>query len=357
MVLESENQTITNRLQGYVQFNIIDGLTFRSQMCVLFDNRLSTTLENENSYQMFAQSNSRAYARSYFNLSWLNTNTLSYVKEFNENHRINATAVFEQSYDNNYNHLGRAYFPDYVDLTHGYNNLAMSQNATLNELSSDRSINTLMSGMFRVNYVFKNRYMITASIRADGSSRLKDKWAYFPSAALAWDMKQENFLKDVNFIDQLKLRLGYGSVGNQSVEPYRIYSMMSATLGDGGKTVYAVDRPSAPYLKWERNDQFNVGIDFSVLNGRLRLTADWYNKMSKDILLELAQPTHMGYGELLQNAGEIKNTGVEFTISADPFVSNDPTGFSWHTDLTLTHNKGTCNKIPTYNQRKQQAGN
>ena len=147
--LDSETQTINNRLQGYVQFNIIDGLTFRSQMGVLFDNRLSTTLENENSYQMFAQSNSRAYARSYFNLSWLNTNTLSYVKEFNENHRINATAVFEQSYDNNYNHLGRAYFPDYVDLTHGYNNLAMSQNATLNELSSDRSINTLMSGMFR----------------------------------------------------------------------------------------------------------------------------------------------------------------------------------------------------------------
>ena len=355
--LDQSTQAINNRLQGYVQFNIIDGLTFRSQLGVLFDNRLATTLENEDSYQMFAQSNSRAYARSYFNLSWLNTNTLSYVKEFNENHRINATAVFEQSYDNNYNHVGRAYFPDYVDITHGYNNLAMSQNATLNELESERTINTLMSGMLRVNYVFMNRYMVTASIRADGSSRLEDKWAYFPSAALAWDIKQESFLQDNNFIDQLKLRLGYGSVGNQSVEAYRIYSMMSATLGDGGKTVYAVDRPSAPYLKWERNDQFNVGVDFGILNGRVRLTADWYSKLSKDILLEVAQPTHMGYGELLRNAGEIKNTGVEFTISADPFVSNDPDGFSWHTDLTLTHNKGTFNKIPTANHRQQQAGN
>ena len=355
--LDSSTQTINNRLQGYVQFNIIDGLTFRSQLGVLFDNRLSTTLENEDSYQMFVSSNSRAYARSYFNLSWLNTNTLNYVKEFNENHRINATAVFEQSYDNNYNHLGRAYFPDYVDITHGYNNLAMSQNATLNELESTRTINTLMSGMLRVNYVFMNRYMVTASIRADGSSRLEDKWAYFPSAALAWDIKQESFLQDNNFIDQLKLRLGYGSVGNQSVEAYRIYSMMSATLGEGGKTVYAVDRPSAPYLKWERNDQFNVGVDFGILNGRVRLTADWYSKLSKDILLEVAQPTHMGYGALLRNAGEIKNTGVEFTISADPFVSNDPTGFSWHTDLTLTHNKGTFTEIPTANGRQQQAGN
>lgn len=357
--LDSSTQTINNRLQGYVQFNIIDGLTFRSQLGVLFDNRLNTTLENEDSYQAWANGGdqSRAYARSYFNMSMLNTNTLNYVKEFNENHRINATAVFEQSYENDYNHVGRAYYPDYVNITHGYNNLAMSQNSNLNEVESERTITTLMSAMFRMNYVFKNRYMVTASIRADGSSRLAEKWAYFPSAALAWDIKQESFLQDNSFIDQLKLRVGYGSVGNQSVEAYRIYSMMSPTTNTDGSTSYAVDRPSATYLKWERNDQFNVGIDFGILNGRLRLTADWYNKLSKDILLEVAQPTHMGYSSLLRNAGEIKNTGIEFTISADPFVSNDPKGFSWHTDLTLTHNKGIYNKIPTYNHRQQQAGN
>ena len=354
--LDQTTQTINNRLQGYVQFNIIDGLTFRSQLGVLFDNRLNTTLENEDSYEAWIRQ-SRAYARSYFNMSWLNTNTLNYVKEFNKDHRINATAVFEQSYDNNYNHVGRAYLPDYVYITNGYNNLEMSQNSHLNEVESERTITTLMSAMFRVNYVFKNRYMLTASIRADGSSRLEEKWAYFPSAALAWDIKQESFLEDNNFIDQLKLRLGYGSVGNQSVEAYRIYSMMSPTTNTDGSTSYTVDRPSAPYLKWERNDQFNVGVDFGILNGRLRLTADWYSKLSKDILLEVAQPTHMGYGSLLRNAGEIKNTGVEFTISGDPFVSNDADGFSWHTDLTLTHNKGTYNKIPTYNHRQQQAGN
>ncbi len=354
--LDSSTQTINNRLQGYVQFNIIDGLTFRSQMGVLFDNRLNTTLENEDSYQAYVDQ-SRAYARSYFNMSWLNTNTLNYVKEFNQDHRINATAVFEQSYDNNYNHVGRAYSPDYVEITHGYNNLEMSQNGTLNEVESERTITTLMSAMLRANYVFKNRYMLTASIRADGSSRLAEKWAYFPSAALAWDITQEDFLRDNNFIDQLKLRIGYGSVGNQSVEAYRIYSMMSPTRNTDGTTSYSVDRPSASYLKWERNDQFNVGIDIAILNGRLRLTADWYNKMSKNILLEVEQPTHMGYSSLLRNAGEIKNTGVEFTISADPFVSKEPDGFSWHTDLTLSHNKGIYNKIPTYNNRQQQAGN
>ena len=122
--------------------------------------------------------------------------------------------------------------------------------------------------MLRVNYVFMNRYMLTASIRADGSSRLKDKWSYFPSAALAWDLKQENFLKENSFIDQLKLRLGYGSVGNQAVEAYRIYSKMTpvtvTTPNGSSSTAYKIDRPAAPFLKWERNDQFNVGVDFGI---------------------------------------------------------------------------------------------
>ena len=221
----NSNKTINNRLQGYVQFNILDGLTFRSQLGVLFDNRLNTSVENEDSYYNYKNKMTQGQSRSYWNTSWLNTNTLSYVKEFNKNHRINATAVFEQSYDNNYNHTSTAYNLDYIDRI-GINNLAWSD-ANLAAIGSDRIINTLMSGMLRVNYVFMNRYMITASIRADGSSRLKDKWCYFPSAALAWDLKQENFLKENSFIDQLKLRLGYGSVGNQSVEAYRIYSKMS----------------------------------------------------------------------------------------------------------------------------------
>ena len=204
----NSNKTINNRLQGYVQFNILDGLTFRSQLGVLFDNRLNTSVENEDSYYNYKNKMTQGQSRSYWNTSWLNTNTLSYVKEFNKNHRINATAVFEQSYDNNYNHTSTAYNLDYIDRI-GINNLAWSD-ANLAAIGSDRIINTLMSGMLRVNYVFMNRYMITASIRADGSSRLKDKWCYFPSAALAWDLKQENFLKENSFIDQLKLRLGYG---------------------------------------------------------------------------------------------------------------------------------------------------
>ena len=114
---DNANKTINNRIQGYVQFDIMDGLSFRSQLGVLLDNRLNTSVQNDKSYYAFKNSNlSQGQARSYWNTSWLNTNTLSYVKEFNANHRVNATAVFEQSYDNNFNHTGTAYGLDYIDL-------------------------------------------------------------------------------------------------------------------------------------------------------------------------------------------------------------------------------------------------
>lgn len=353
-IWESNNskQTINNRIQGYVHFDIIEGLSFRSQLGVAFENRLDTSVENEQSYNAFKNNLTQGVATSYWNMSWLNTNTLSYIKEFNRNHRINATAVFEQSYDNNYNHKSTAYNLDYIDFV-GENNLAWSD-ADLAAVASNRTINTLMSGMLRVNYVLMNKYMITASIRADGSSRLVDKWSYFPSAALAWDIKQESFLQDNNFIDQLKLRAGYGSVGNQAVEAYRTYSKLEPIRNSDGSTSYKISRPAAPFLQWERNDQFNIGVDFGTFNGRLRITADWYNKYSRDILLEVAQPTHLGYNKILRNAGEIQNTGIEVTVSADPFTGKN---FSWHSDLTLSHNKGTFNKIPTENHRQQQAGN
>ncbi|MDC1811244.1 TonB-dependent receptor [Bacteroides uniformis] len=348
----NSNETLNNRLQGYVNFDIIDGLSFRTQLGVNFENRLSTSVQGEKSYESFKNGMTQASAQSYWNMGWLNTNTLSYIKEFNENHRVNATAVFEQSYSNNYNHKGTGKNLDYPDRL-GANSIGASQ-ANLAGVSSSRTITTLMSGMFRVNYVFMNRYMLTASVRADGSSNLKDHWDYFPSAALAWDLKQENFLKDVKGIDQFKLRLGYGSVGNQAVSAYRYFSQMLPTTNSDGTTSYKVGRPKAEYLIWERNDQFNIGVDLGFMNGHLRLTGDWYSKLSKDILLDLAQPTHMGFSSLLMNSGEIKNTGVEFTISADPISNKD---FSWHTDLTLSHNKGVYNKIPTYNKRQQQAGN
>lgn len=352
MIWESQQQgkSLKNNLQGYVEFKIIDGLTFRSQFGVSFDNQLHRSAENEDSYGNFKNSLTTAKAESMWNFSWLNTNILSYVKEFNQNHRVNLTAVFEQAYANNYRHKGIANQLAFDKL--GWNALHWSEK-NLSAVESNNTINTLMSGMLRANYVLMNRYMFTVSFRADGSSRLFKKWDYFPSAAFAWDMKNENWLKDVDWLNQLKFRVSYGSVGNQSVEPYRIYSQMVPVSNADGTTSYTVGRPAAPYLRWEHNDQENIGIDFGILDNRLKISAEWYNKESKDILLEVAQPSHMGYEKLLKNAGAIRNTGFEFLISGDPFLKER---FSWHTDLTLSYNVGKFTKIPTKDHTQIMAG-
>lgn len=346
--LDAQNEAVTNRLQGYVQFNIIEGLTFRSQLGVTFGNTLNTSSNNSRSYAGMVQPvQTSASASTKWSLGWLNTNTLNYTKEFNKNHRINATGVFEQSYDNAYALNGSGSILMYEQL--GSDALSWAEKLST---SSERTITGLLSGMFRVNYVLMNRYMLTASIRADGSSRLADKWDYFPSAALAWDMKQEAFMKDVTFLEQLKLRVGYGSVGNQAVEPYRIYSKMTPQ-NINNVTNYKVDRPSSPFLKWERNDQINVGLDMSFFNGRLSANIDWYEKKSRDILLEVKQPIFAGWSSVLRNAGEIENKGFEITLSGDPVNNKD---WSWHTDVTLSHNKGIYTKIPTWNKMQDQAG-
>ncbi len=346
--ISGDNRKLTNNLQGYMDFSIIDGLTFRTQLGVSFTNSLATSAENSKSYYYFKNTQTQATANSAFNWSWLNTNTLNYTKEFNKNHRINATAVLEQSYSNNFSMKGIANNMYFERL--GFNSLADSYNQNA---SSNRVINTLLSGMFRVNYVLMNKYMLTASIRADGSSRLKEKWDYFPSAALAWDVKQEAFMQEVDPISQFKLRVGYGSVGNQAIEPYRIFSQMVPTVNSDGSTSYVVGRPAAEYLKWERNDQVNVGVDLGFFNGRLTVTADWYNKLSKDVLMEVQQPAHTGWDKVLKNACEIQNRGFEVTIGADPVNGKD---FSWHTDVTLSHNKGTFKSIPTLDHTQIQAG-
>ena len=345
--LDEKARRLNNRLQGYVDFKILKGLTFRSQLGITFTNNLSTSAYNDKSYNYFANSKTSATANSGWTFNFLNTNTLNYTKEFNSKHRINATAVFEQSHKNYYQHKGTGENLTFPDLL-GYNALDYSEIAAV---SSNLEKGSLMSFLARINYVFMNRYMITASMRSDGSAALVDKWDYFPSVALAWDVKQENFMKEVDWMDQFKVRLGYGSVGNQAVEMYRPYSMMEPVKNADGSTSYKVGRPAAKNLKWERNEQWNAGLDFSFLNGRITANFDYYNKLSKDVLLTVKQPFHTGWDELLRNAGEIRNTGFEITLGATPVRTKD---WNWHTDITLSHNKGTFEKIPTINKMQTQ---
>ncbi|MDD3969020.1 MAG: SusC/RagA family TonB-linked outer membrane protein [Proteiniphilum sp.] len=331
-------QTLNSNIQTYTEITFNKDLKFRSQFGVAFTQSLDQSTFDSKSYFYFKNNRTQASAKSAWNLNWLNTNILNYTKEFNVDHRVNATAVFEQFYFNKYHHKSTS---ELLAFDLGYDALAWADKFYT---SSEREISTLMSGMMRINYVFKNRYMITASYRADGSSRLQNKWDYFPSFALAWDAAQENFMKNQQLIGQMKFRVGYGVVGNQAIAPYSTYSRMVPVANSDGTTSYVVGRPASPDLSWERNEQLNVGVDISLCKGRFTLTADWYNKVSKDILLHVAQPDHTGWPSLLKNAGEITNKGFEVTLGAEPFASET---FHWLSNLSLSFNEGIYSKIPT----------
>lgn len=335
--IDTDGYKYTSRLQGYVDVAILKGLTFRMTQSFTFGDNISTATYGTDSYTtVMANKNlTSATATSNHNYSWTNQNILSYVREFNKDHRINATAVFEQMYSNDFMNKSEGY-GGLVSTIVGADNTSL---AAAMRASSKRDVATIMSWMGRVNYVFKDRYMLTASWRYDGSSRLakEHRWQQFPSIALAWNAKQERFLQNIDFLSQFKLRVGYGETGNQAVPIYSPYTELGASRDSENNLALSTVRIGTPDLSWERTKQWNGGIDFGAFNNRLTVSLDVYHKLTEDVLLEVDAAHSTGYPSRQKNAAHIVNKGFEITIGADPIVTKD---FNWNTNVTLSHNDG-----------------
>lgn len=201
----------------------------------------------------------------------------------------------------------------------------------------------------RVMYNWSERYLASVSLRLDGSSRfgVNNKWALFPAVSLGWRMSQEEWLKDVSWLDELKLRAGYGVTGNQDFSNYKSLLLMSAKghyyhNGQWGSS-YAPASNANPDLRWERKSEINAGVDFSFFNGRLGGALDFYYRHTTDLLYTYKVPVPpYDYEELFTNVGAIKNMGVELTVNAIPVKTGD---FVWNTTLTLSSNKNTLDKL------------
>jgi TonB-linked SusC/RagA family outer membrane protein len=191
--------------------------------------------------------------------------------------------------------------------------------------------------MARVNYNYNNKYLLTLSGRWDGASQLAEgnKWAFFPSAAIAWRLDQESFLNGVNWIDQLKLRLGFGTVGNSAVDLYSTkgaITQLTVPFGTGTETGYTLTSSVAnPDLGWEKTTQYNLALDFSFLEGRISGTIEVYRSSTSDLLLTVALPSVTGYTSTIANVGETSNRGIDLTINANLLNVSD---FSW--DISAT---------------------
>ena len=227
-----------------------------------------------------------------------------------------------------------------VDQT-GVNDLGGAEQ--INSKYSNVTERVLNSYLGRINYAFANRYLLTLSYRADGSSvfGVNNKWGFFPSGSLAWKMTEESFIKSLNIFSELKLRGSYGVIGNQAINAYKTIASMSSGYNypyngnDATNLGFVISNPNNPNLKWESTTQSNVGLDVGIFKGRLNATLDLYLKTTKDLLLNKTLPGYSGFSSILSNVGSVENKGLELSLSGDPLVGK----IKWNSGFTISWNK------------------
>ncbi|MCG2461643.1 TonB-dependent receptor [Flavobacteriaceae bacterium F89] len=277
---------------------------------------------------------------------WQNTNLLTYNRELG-NHRFTVTLGAEQQIERNkFNNVDAKQFLS--DLT-GLNDLGTAEITENTSSSSERVLNSYFG---RLDYAFKDRYIFTGTYRADGSSVFgeNNKWGYFPSGAVAWIVSKEEFLNNVDWLSNLKLRASWGKTGNQGVSPYSSLPGLSSdpglfnyplNQGTGYQLGIALNRAGNPNLKWETTTQTDFGADLGLFRGRLMVTADVYYKKTDNLLLNKSLPGYTGLSSVPFNVGSTENNGVEFSISGDPFVGD----FSWNTSFNISANNNTVTNL------------
>jgi len=280
------------------------------------------------------------------NVSWTLENLIYYDKKIDK-HSIGVTLL--QSSSNRKSEGSTMTATDLPYDSQLWYNLGSTNRGALDGWGSSYVKQSLNSYMARINYSFADKYLFTATGRYDGSSVLSEgnKWDFFPSASLGWKVNEENFLKEVSWIEQLKLRAGIGTVGNQAVDPYGTAGGLVATQYLFGSTPakgFVTGDPkgtntgSIPNkdLGWEKTKQLNFGVDFGFLNGRITGSVDYYIADTFDILLDKAPNSVTGYGNITINAGKTRNKGVELQLSTINVENKD---FRWTSDITFTQNK------------------
>jgi iron complex outermembrane receptor protein len=293
--------------------------------------------------------NDQGYAkREYWTLDKeLLETTLSYEKDVRK-HRMTFLAGY--SYEDNYFQMAGAQNRQFVTDYFGYNNLGAGENLRPSDVWSKKNMNELVSFFGRATYNYDMRYILTFSLRHDGSSKFgeNEKWATFPSVSAAWRIGEESFMEGAGYLDDLKLRVGYGVSGNQDgIDPYKSLQLYgtSGQYYDNGNwyRAYQISQNANPDLKWEETTMFNIGLDYSFLNSRINGTIEYYDKQTDDLLYtyQVPVPPYL-YPEMLANVGSMSNKGVEFLISGDIIRRPD---FRWNASINLAHNKNEITSL------------
>lgn len=353
-MMENTSSTKGYNLLGniYAEIKPLDWLIFKTTfgMQVMYWDQQSWTPAYD--WQPIAQPESQVFRSFDKSITWLWDNTLSFVKTFKDKH--NFTAMIGSSMQaNDYEFMSGA-----VQGFVSENARQLSNGLLEPTIYGNKSDWALLSFMGRVTYGYDNRYLLTATFRADGSSRFakKNRWGYFPSVALAWRMSEEHWFKKSFWLTDLKLRAGYGLTGNQaSVGNYAYASKLQTvqySFGDkqvGGLAPWELPNPN---VRWETVEQYNVGADFAFFDQRLHATVDWYIKNTNDMLVPMSVPISSGYSDEAVpsiNAGKMRNTGVEVSLNSLNFKKKN---FTWTTTVNFAYNRNMIlslnDNVPMY---------
>ncbi|MFY0608561.1 MAG: TonB-dependent receptor [Cyclobacteriaceae bacterium] len=337
-LLDIEDDTRTNRVltSFTAEYNLTSSLSAKvnfglDQSSSIREGFIPTTVIRGE------QANGEGEISNAANTNILTELTLNYQKTIADGHELSALVGYTyQQFDYEGDNF---LFFNFADQTTDFERLT-DVDTLFDQNFKERS--RLLSYLARVNYTIKDKYLFTASFRADGSTRFgpNNKWGYFPSGAFAWKIHNEDFF-DSRFIEQLKLRISYGQIGNQEIGNKRSQSLYNITR----RTVFgqnpmpitglAALRPDNPNLRWETTSQLNIGIDFALLKSRIYGSIDIYEKITNDVLLDFQLPGTSGFEVVTTNAGSIRNRGYELALTSRNIVG----GFSWTTSFNLAFNQ------------------
>ena len=358
MISEDRYDTKEKLLQGTAQatLHIIDGLDWNLNLSYqnqqyIYSNYNSSKTE----LPSVASRNGQADRSTLENTRKQMETYLNWNHTFADAHKVGVMLGYSWEQADNNDGFGLKVYNFYNDdLT--YHNLGVANNISINDvISNNLSTLRMISFYGRVNYSYKSKYLLQATVRRDGSSAfgVNNRWGTFPSVSAAWRITEEDFMKDQSVFDDLKLRVGYGVSGNSlgfdafySRPIYGSTGWFTYVDANGTSSQYRIlgaTRNSNPDLKWETTGMFNIGVDFGFLNNRLTGTIEYYDKRTSDLIFDYAVSTNRyPYGWMTANVGDISNKGVEITINAVPVKTRN---FTWSTTLNLSHNKNVVEKL------------
>jgi TonB-linked SusC/RagA family outer membrane protein len=331
--IHKQNKSFNTLGTAFGEYNITSSLKFRSSISGnLFNSRLNSYRIKNQGYGYSGLLGSEGYANNSYMFNWLSENTLTYDKLFGD-HGINVLVGYSaQKQRDEAANMTSGTFPN--DLVETLNAGVVSSGAsTATEWS-------MLSYLARAQYNYQNKYFVTAAIRRDGSSRFGNatRWGYFPSVSAGWMVSDEKFMQGIKAINSLKLRVSYGVAGNNQIPNYGSISLLGATNYVSGANLasgLSISNIANTNLRWERTNQLNIGMDLKLWDSRISLSAEYYNSITKDMLLFVPVPDISGFSTQLTNIGKMQNRGIELNLN----TKNTTGKLMWTTDFNFSRNR------------------